>query len=197
MTQWVENATGGRARGPRALLLAWLDVLVHPQAFFRESVAPGDQSAGLTFALTVVAVYVSTRASFSPEMIPIFSGFPRLSTLLIVGLLVVLVAPLVLHLVAAIQTLVLVPFVDDRAGVSETVQVFSYATAPCVLAGLPIPTVQVACTLYGAVLATVGVSIRHDISFTRSVVFTAIPNLVVFGSAFGGLAAINRVVIPL
>lgn len=197
VTQWVENATGGRARGPRALLVAWLDALVRPRTFFRSSVAPGDQSAGLTFALAVVAVYLSTQFAFAPELVPTFSGFPRLSAVLVVGLLVVLVAPLVLHLVAALQTLVLVPFVDDRAGVSETVQVFAYATAPCVFAGLPIPALQAACPLYGAFLATVGVSVRHDISFARAVVLTAIPNLVVFGFAFGGLAAVDQIQIPL
>ena len=50
MTTWVENPTGGRDRGPRNLVRAWIEVLVRPQQFFRNGVAPGDQAPGLVFA---------------------------------------------------------------------------------------------------------------------------------------------------
>ncbi len=54
MTQWVENPTGGRDRGPTALVRAWVEILRRPRRVFRTGVAPGDQAPGLVFAATVV-----------------------------------------------------------------------------------------------------------------------------------------------
>ncbi|MGM0591666.1 MAG: YIP1 family protein [Halobacteriota archaeon] len=186
MTTWVENPHGGRERGPRGLVRAWVEVLVRPRRFFRVGVAPGDQAPGLVFGVLVALWYVGGLFAFDPGSIPAIPGGVVLG-LLAVGLLV---APATLHLLAALQTILLVPLVPDRAGVSETVQVIAYATAPCVFASVPEPAVGLACALYGATLLVVGVSTVHETSPWRALAATALPSLLLFGYGFDGFGAL-------
>ncbi|WP_049998326.1 YIP1 family protein [Halococcus sediminicola] len=194
MTQWVENPTGGRDRGPVALARAWFEALVRPRRFFATGVAPGDQAPGLAFVMTVVAIEEAARFALVPGAYPVLGGRPVASALLALLIAVGFVAPLALHLAAAIQTLALVPVASERAGVSETVQVIAYASAPCVLAGLPVPALRVACALYGWTLLVVGTSEVHGIGLGRAALAAAIPGLFVFGYAFRGVAAATALV---
>ncbi|EMA51397.1 hypothetical protein C448_01107 [Halococcus morrhuae DSM 1307] len=229
MTQWVENPTGGRDRGPIALARAWLEVLVRPRRFFATGVAPGDQAPGLAFVMVVVAIEEATRFALVPGSYPVLADQRLASGLLALLIAVGFVAPLALHLAAAIETLALIPFAndkrvvfgilvlliaiglisptalpfavvagvlillplgdDDRAGVSETVQVIAYASAPCVLAGVPIPGLRIACALYGAALLVVGTSEVHEIGLGRAALAAAVPAVFVFGYAFRAVAA--------
>lgn len=191
MTQWVERTTGGRSRGIRALAAAWVDVMTSPKRFFRTTVTPGDQAPGLLFVMGVVLVEEATRFLLVPGVTPTFANAPIASAIFVLGLSVLLVAPAALHLVAAVQTLLLIAFVEDRAGVSETVQVVAYAVAPCVFAGVPHPAVRVICALYGAILLALGISIRHTVSFPRAILLTVVPNALVFGYGFRGFAAME------
>lgn len=218
MTQWVEEPTGGRERGLRALARAWIEVLVRPRRFFRVAVAPGDQAPGLVFAMTVVFAASILRLALTGETpfgtaYPILGGRPVGSIVLVLGVIVVLVTPLFLHLVAALLTALLIPFADDRAGVGETVQVLGYATAPCVVVGLPVPaaeavaacvtvagipclvpgiplpSIQVAAAGYGAVLLSIGVSEVHRVSLARAAALSALPAAIAFGYGFRGFEA--------
>ncbi len=189
MTQWIEQSTGGRDRGPRAVVRAWVEVLTRPRRFFSHAVAPGDQAPGLTFAICVVLGALFVRLVTAPESYPTLAGQRALSVTLVIGLVGLLVAPLTLHLVAALQTLFLIPFASDRGGISETVQVIGYAAAPGLLAGLPVPEIQAAAALYGTVLLVVGVSVVHRVSLTRAGLLAAAPAYVVFGVGFGGADA--------
>jgi hypothetical protein len=187
VTTWVENPRGGRDRGPRGLARAWVEVLVRPRRFFRNGVAPGDQAPGLTFAVVVALLYVLGLFAFQPSEIPDLGGgtaVPLVLSLLAVGLVV---APATLHLTAALQTVLLMLTVRDRAGVSETVQVVAYATAPAVVAGLPVPEVRIVATLYGAALLVVGLATVHGTSLGRATVAGLLPATLVFGFAFRGL----------
>ncbi|WP_332899590.1 YIP1 family protein [Haladaptatus sp. CMSO5] len=189
MTQWVENPTGGRDRGPVALAQAWVEVLVRPRRFFRAAVAPGDQAPGLVFAGLVVTIEEATRFLLVENAYPIFGGQESLSFIFALALAALFVAPAALHLTAAIQTLLLIPFAPERGGVSETVQLLAYAAAPCVFAGIPIPAVRAACALYGAVLLVVGVHKIHQVSIPRALVLGAIPAAIIFGFGFRGFPA--------
>lgn len=189
MTQWVENLTGGRGRGPIALVRAWFEVLVRPRRFFRAGVAPGDQAPGLVFAMAVVAIEEATRFALVFGAYPIVAGQRVASGALALVVAAGLIAPLVLHLAAAVQTLALIFLVDERAGVSETVQVIAYASAPCVFAGAPIPVLRVACAAYGAVLLVVGTAEVHDTSLGRATLAAALPLTLVFGYGFRGFVA--------
>lgn len=197
MTTWVENPRGGRDRGPRGLARAWVEVLVRPRRFFRNGVAPGDQAPGLAFAVAVALVYVGTLlgsgAATVPSTLPVIGGTGALATAFVVLAVALVVAPGTLHLVAALQTILLLLVVPDRAGVSETVQTLAYATAPCAVAGLPVPELRAACALYGAGLLVVGLAEVHGTSLVRAAVAGALPAALVFGYAFGGARAIGAV----
>ncbi|MDY6817756.1 MAG: YIP1 family protein [Halobacteriales archaeon] len=190
MTQWLENPTGGRDRGLRGLGRAWVEVLVRPGRFFRSGVAPGDQAPGLTFAMAVVLIEETIRLALVPDAVPNSLGSSPLAAVIVIGIAVMLVTPAALHLVAAIQTLLLIPTASDRGGTSETVQVFAYATAPCVLAGIPEPWLRVGCTAYGTVLLFIGLHERHSITVTRAAVVGTIPAAIAFGYGFRGFNAI-------
>jgi hypothetical protein len=199
VTQWVAEPRGGRGRGPRAIARAWIELLVRPRRFFRAGIAPGDQAPGLVFAICVVAVASTLRLVLAGETI-VGSPYPTLggqrlgSVALVFSVIVVLVAPLVLHLVAALQTLLLLLFAPNRAGVSETVQVISYACAPCVFVGVPIPAIQALTACYGGVLLAVGIREIHSVSLLRAVMLCALPAGAVFGIGFGGFESVATLI---
>lgn len=189
VTTWVETPHGGRDRGPFALARAWVEVLVRPRRFFRVGIAPGDQAPGLTFAVAVAFAYVLLRLAFVPASLPSFALDSLPATVLFVIVTALIVAPTILHLLSAAQTLALIAVVRDRGGVSQTVQVIAYASAPCVGAALPIPALRLACTAYGAILLILGLSIVHETSPGRALVAGAVPATVLFGYVFGGVPA--------
>jgi hypothetical protein len=193
VTTWVETPGEGRERGPIGVGRAWVEVLVRPRAFFRTGVVPGDQAPGLVFAVVVALAFVGSRFLFVPATVPSIQGGATLSALLALLAVGLLVAPATLHLTAAIQTLLLIAVVRDRAGVSETVQTIAYATAPCALAGLPSPELRAACAAYGTFLLVVGLAEVHGTSLKRATVAGALPAALVFGYAFGGFGAIVAV----
>lgn len=177
----------------RAVGRVWVAVMVEPQRFFRRGVAPGDQAPGLTFALAVVAVAAGTHLATRPAYATVVGEYPTLSLVVVFLLLVLVVAPLVLHFAAAVQTVGLIGLVPsgDRGGVSETVQVIGYACAPCVFSGVPAAPVRVACVVYGFGLLVVGTKIVHHTTWGRAVSACLVPGLVVFGYGFGGVAAVQ------
>ena len=189
MTTWIEEPHGGRDRGPRALLRAWAEVLVRPRRFFRNGVAPGDQVPGLTFAVAVALAVLVERLVLDPASLPEIGAGPVLSTLLLFLLVGLVLAPAALHLTSAVQTVLLMLVVPDRGGISKPVQVIAYASAPCALAGVPVPALRFACTAYGTVLLVVGLAEVHDASLPRAAVAGAIPAAALFGYGFGGVRA--------
>jgi hypothetical protein len=188
VTTWVENPRGGRDRGPRGLARAWVEVLVRPRRFFENGVAPGDQAPGLVFAVAVAVAYVALLAVLDPARFPVTGA---LRGAVVVALVALLVAPAVLHLLAALQTLALLLLVRDRAGVSETVQVLAYAAAPCPLAAVPSPELTVACCLYGGALLVVGLATVHRTTVGRAVLAAVLPGGLLFGYGFGGAGALT------
>lgn len=191
MTTWTIESGRGRPRGPIALLRAWFEVVVRPRRFFRVAVAPGDQAPGLVFGMAVVLVEEASRYALAPGSVPGLVGSRVLSASLAVAVAVVIVTPAALHLAAAVQTLVLMAVADDRAGVSETVQVLAYASAPCALAGLPWPLMRAAATAYGAFLLTIGLAEVHELRPGRAIVAASLPAILVFGYGFRGFDALR------
>jgi len=193
VTQWIEETEGGRERGPAGLVRAWVAVVTRPRRFFRNGIAPGDQAPGLVFAVVVSLAYVTAWFAVAPEARPVLAGQPALSigfALLATGLLL---APLTLHLAAALATLSLMAVVEDRAGVSRTVQVVAYAAAPCALAGPPVPALRLSAAAYGTALLVVGLATVHRTSLPRAALAAVPPGALVFGYGFGGFAAAEAV----
>ena len=210
MTQWVENPTGGRDRGPAALVRAWVEILYRPRRFFRTGVAPGDQAPGLVFAAMVVLVEEVSRyavvrlaerglLSTGPFDYPAIAGFSPGVAVLALFAILVFVTPATVHLTAALQTLLLLPLsllpvTSDRGGVSETVQVLCYAMAPCLLAGLPSAEVRVLVTAWGAGLYLLGTAVVHNVRLSVAAVVGATPAAIVFGYGFRGFQALSVLV---
>lgn len=190
MTQWVGESGTGRPRGPVAVVRAWAEVLVRPRRFFRSNVAPGDQAPGITFLAGVVLVAEGSRHLLVADSYPVLGNQPLLSGLFWLFAAVILVAPAGVHLVAAVQTLLLIPAAPDRAGVSETVQVLCYATAPCVVAGVPHPWIHAIAVTYGGLLYVLGISIVHEATLPKALVVGVVPAVLVFGVGFGGIEAL-------
>lgn len=161
--------------------------MTRPRRFFRNGVAPGDQAPGLVFAVVVAVAHAGVLAVLDPTRLP---GEGLLQTVVVVALVGLLVAPAVLHLLAAVQTLTLWPLVPERAGVSETVQVLAYAAAPGVLAGVPAPGLRLGSCLYGTVLLVVGLVEVHGTTTGRAALAGAVPALLLFGYGFGGVDAL-------
>lgn len=193
MTQWVGDSGIGRPRGPAAMARAWAEVVGRPRTFFRYNVAPGDQGPGITFFATLVLVEESIRIGLVPGAYPVFGGEPLLSAVVWLLVAAVLVAPIGTHLVAALQTVLLAVGAPDRAGVSETVQVLCYASAPCLLAGLPDPWLRAVVVWYGAAVYLVGLAVVHDLGPGRAAVLGLLPAGLVFGLGFGGVDALATV----
>jgi len=185
VTQWVENPELGRERGPLGLVRAWAEILARPRRFFARKVAPGDQAPGLTFAAAVILVAEITRMAVVPDAYPVVAAQPAASAVLWLLALVVLVMPAGIHLTAALQTLILIGAVEERAGVSETVQVICYALAPIAFLGVPNVWVQAAVALWAVGLLAVGMAVVHDIPLPTALAVIALPALVLVGYGFG------------
>lgn len=203
MTPWFEEPKGGRARGPRALARAWFEVLVRPRRLFANGVAPGDQAPALTFAVAVAAVYTLGWIVSDPGVVPgIVVSVPVSATILFL-LVVVLLAPVGLHLTAAVATVsVILASVElddglalrDRGGVSETVQVVAYASSPMALAGPPVPELRVVCGAYAAVLLLIGFRTVHGTTPARTLLAGIPPALLGYGVGYRTVAAVRTLI---
>jgi hypothetical protein len=193
VTQWVEDVAGGRQRGLRGIAMTWVEVLVRPRRFFAEGVAPGDQGPGLTFAIAVVLVAQGLRFGLGVDTYPVVAGQPLLSGAFWLAAAAVLVAPVVLHAIAALQTVLLAAGTTERGGVSETVQILAYASAPCVLSGVPFPPLQVAVAAWAIGLYVLGLAVVHDLSPARAAILGALPAVLAYGYAFRAVRPAEQV----
>ncbi|KKF39445.1 hypothetical protein FK85_28385 [Halorubrum saccharovorum] len=203
MTSWIADPEGGRARGPRALARAWVEALIRPRRLFANGVAPGDQAPALTFAVAVAAAYALGWIVTDPGIVPGIVASLPLSAAILFLVVVVLVAPVGLHLTAAVATLsVILASVEyddgialrDRGGVSETVQVVAYASSPMALAGPPIPELRVVCGAYAAVLLLIGFRTVHRTTPVRTLVAGVPPALLGYGVGYRVVAAVRSLI---
>jgi len=185
------------------MVRAWVEILVRPRRFFANGVAPGDQAPGLSFAIAVALIYICGLLATQPsrvlgdDRIPVLADSVGLTAVFVFLVTAVVAAPAVLHLVSAIQTVLLMLTVDDRAGVSETVQVIGYAAAPCVFAWVPVPGLATLCGLYAAGLLIVGLAVVHRTTLLRAGLAGILPAVLVFGVVFGGLLDASTLVASL
>lgn len=185
--------TRGDGRLVVTLLEAVPGVLLSPRRFFRTRILPGEQAPGLLFAMGVVLLSETIRLLLVSDPLPVLGSSSVLSTLLWLAVVVLFVTPAALHLIAALQTVLLIPVAEDRAGVSETVQVLAYSAAPCIFAGIPVPGVRVFVGAYSTVLLVLGLSEVHGISLERGVLVAALPAALAFGYGFRAFDALTTI----
>jgi len=163
-------------------------------------VSPGDQAPGLTFAVVVAGVYALGWMAADPTVIPPIAEPPVLSAIVVFLVVIALGAPVGLHLTAAVATLsLLVASVElddgvsvrDRGGVSETVQIVAYASAPMALAGPPIPVLRALCGLYAGALLVIGLRSVHGTTMARAFIAAAPPALLGYGVGYRAVAAVR------
>ncbi|WP_418282091.1 YIP1 family protein [Halorubrum sp. DTA98] len=192
----------GRGRGLRGIARAWVEVLVRPRRFFATVVTPGDQAPGLTFAVVVATAFTVGWILTEPAVVPHITESVPLSALVVVAVVLVLAAPVGLHLTAAVAVVsLLVASVErrdgirfrERGGVSETVQIVAYASAPLGIAGPPIPELRVVCGAYAAALLVVGIRIVHGTTPVRTLIAGVPPALLGFGVGYRVIAAVRSV----
>lgn len=204
MTSWIDEPAGGRDRGPRGLVRAWVEVLVRPRRFFRNGVGPGDQAPGLTFAVAVALAFTLGWMVSDPGVVPSITSSSTLSAVVVLLVVVALAAPVGLHLTAAVATLSLLFAclerragtgivgrlgVRERGGVSETVQVVAYASAPMAFAGPPVAGLRVACLAYATLLLLLGVRIVHGTTPLRTLVAGLPPAMIGYGVGYRSVSA--------
>ncbi|MDR5671941.1 putative membrane protein, Yip1 family [Halalkaliarchaeum sp. AArc-CO] len=200
MTTWIDTPEGGRDRGPRALVRAWIEVLVRPRRFFGTAIAPADQAPALFFAMAVTATSIGGLFLAVPGLSPTVGGSSLVGGAVVGGLLVVLVTPVTLHLTAAVGTIALVVVAPDRGGVSETVQLVGYASAPLALVPVPVALADVSIAsamwtgiAYAGILLFVGIAARHGTGPVRTVL-AALPPVVFAGGVVTAIRVGNAVV---
>ena len=160
----------------------WIAIIIRPKWFFEKKIKSGNQSEGLVFAMGVVMVEEGSR------LILVDSTHFFIS----LGVVVLIITPILLHIVAAIQTLLLSIGAKNRKGIGATVQVIGYSIAPCVFAGLTIPSLRFLCAAYGSMLLVIGLKEVHDISLKRALVIAIIPAIIIFGYLFRGILSLNN-----
>lgn len=173
------------------LVRSWGRVLVSPREFFRTGIRPGEQAPGLLFAMGVVLLAETLRLLAVSDPIPVVGGSTVLSAVLWLSVSVLFLTPAALHLIAALQTVLLIPVTNERAGVSETVQVLGYSSAPCVFAGLPVPEVRLLVGGYASALLVVGLAEIHDLGLQRSLLVGFVPASLAFGYGFRAFDALG------
>lgn len=173
------------------LIGTWIAVVGRPHRFFRNSIDRGEQSGALLFVAAVVLTTLVFRIGFGTLTLPTIGTSPLLSSILWIGVLVVLVTPLLLHLLAAVQTVLLIGLAPNRAGISETVQILAYAAAPCIFTGFGhVGLTLIACG-YALGLVVYGTAVVHDCGWLRAAIAGGTPAVMALGIGFGGFAALE------
>ena len=173
---------------------------MRPRRLFANGVAPGDQAPALTFAIAVAAAFTLGWLIADPAAVPGIVASVPVSALVTLLVVIVLAAPVGLHLTAAVATVsVIVASVEyddglglrDRGGVSETVQVVAYASSPMALAGPPIPLLRIACGAYAVALLLIGFRVVHRMTPLRTLVAGVPPALLGYGVCYRVIASVR------
>lgn len=163
----------------------WGETLLTPWRVFPGGIRPGEQLPAVIFTVLVTGAWVAVRVAVDPGAVPVLGDAPVVSMLIWAALLAVVVAPVAVHVMAAVATVVLIAIASDRAGVSETVQTVAFAMAPAPVLATGVAELQVLATIYGTFLVMYGLSAVHRVSPERALLAGAVPAYVLFVVGFG------------
>lgn len=162
---------------PAELADKWYEVVVRPRPFFRRV---NDEERGQRAALTFFAAALLLGRIRAVAA----SGDPLRAAA--IAALLLLLSPVVLHVVTALQYLAVWLVTESDEGVDRTLRAVAYGSAPGVLAAAPYLG---AVSFVGVGLVAVGVAEGHGLSVSRGLAASAVPSLVLFGVVFGGFEA--------
>lgn len=173
------------SRVGRTYALLWGTAMVAPWKCARTYIVDRDQTRAIGFVMVMISVWLGLGAVLNTASWPVIGGLSSVSFLIWLALLAVFVAPIAVHVLAFIATVVLVATVHDRAPVSETVQVIAFAMAPVVFFAIPVVEVQAAAAVYATALLVIGLRTVHRTSVWRAFLAAVIPAYLLFGVGFG------------
>ena len=166
------------------LIDTWLKVMTKPHLFFGEMMEESGQGEGLIFVMVLVAIEEGSRLAWI--------GLEY--SIIILGVTVFIATPILLHIVAAIQTVLLRFVKKDRNEMSLTVKVICYSISPCVFMGLTVPFLRIICAVYGWLILVIGIKEAHGVSMRNALLVTAVPSIIIFGYMFRGLLSIEALI---
>ena len=164
--------------------------LLRPHRFFEAVVTANDQAPAVYHIIIIGSITAAVRLWVGP--IPSVGGSALIGAAVWIALTGLFIAPIALHLAAALATVMLMITVPERAGISMTVQVWAYAATPVVLIGLGRPALTVVAIAVAGYLTVVGTAVVHRISMRRALLAAAVPIMVVYGIGLGGFASVTR-----
>ena len=168
----------------------WIVIMFFPWRGFTHRIRPRDQSLGIVFAMLMVGLWAVISLLMGTFSHPVIGGISWLSALIWMSLLVIVVVPVAIHLLAAVATVILIILAPRRQGVSETVQVIAFATAPVPFLGIDLIGVQAVAALYGVGLMWYGMRVVHRMSLERALLVVALPAYILFAMGFDANVAI-------
>ena len=181
----LEDAKQWTVAKARTYAMVWFTAIVAPWICFTDFITERDQTRAIGFIVLMVVFWQLMTVLLGEPSHPIIGNSPTVSLIVWTVLLALFVAPVAIHLLAFVTTLVLIAVVEERASVSETVQVLAYATAPVVFLPIPVVALQVAIGLYGSFILVYGLRVVHEISIWRALLAGIIPAYLLFGMGFG------------
>jgi hypothetical protein len=165
----------------------WLRRLLRPRRFFAAAVRANDQAPAVYHIIIVGSITAAVRLWMGP--IPAVGGSTIFGAAVWIALTGLFIAPIALHLAAALATVMLIITAPDRAGISMTVQVWAYAATPVVLIGVGRPALTVVAIAVAGYWTIVGTAVVHQISTRRALLAAAVPIGIVYGIGLGGFAS--------
>jgi hypothetical protein len=189
VTTWINPSETGRDRGVRGLLKTYVSILISPKQFFDSAVVPGDQVPGLIFGVVIALGYTVGIVLVTVSAPPTVAQPEVLASVILLMAVGLIIGPITLHLAAAFQTVLLIGLAPDRGGVSETVQLIAYASAPCLFAFIQVPIIRLMTCAYAWSLLLVGIRSVHSTSRLRAIAAGGPTGALLYGGLFRGFDA--------
>ena len=166
--------------------------LLRPRQFFATAVRAHDQAPAVYHIIVIGVITATLRLALGP--VPGVGGSPLVGAVVWIAVTGLFIAPVTLHLAAAVATVMLIIAAPDRAGISMTVQVWAYAATPVVLTAAGHPVLTIIGVGAAAGLTVIGTAEVHRLSVPRASIAAAVPIVIVYGIGLGGISALGQLV---
>ncbi|MFB6282649.1 MAG: YIP1 family protein [Halobacteria archaeon] len=168
-------------------------ICISPGEFFEEvNDRESGQSASLFFFIVVLTAGKLPEKFVQPDAYSLKPGVTGIDVIEF-GIILILLAPILLHIVTGIEYVSLWLVTEEDEGVDRTLRAVAYGSAPAVLSWIPYVGIL---AWYGVYLTYVGTRVGHGLERWKAVAVTIVPSVLVFGLAFSGFRNL-RVILKL